>query len=131
MASSARFTFPVEGNGGLPRYEEHKEERVMAMVGVTDPSAGSTVIHMHQSQVYVTPPRDHFLWSICSMLYFNFCCLGFMALVFSIKARDRKVVGDYSGATSYGSTAQCLNITALCLSLLTLVLGIILLVVLC
>ncbi|KYO41601.1 hypothetical protein Y1Q_0006360 [Alligator mississippiensis] len=43
----------------------------------------------------------------------NFCCLGFFALAFSIKARDRKVLGDYSGAGSYGSTAKCLNIPLL------------------
>ncbi|XP_061209576.1 dispanin subfamily A member 2b-like [Neopsephotus bourkii] len=63
------------------------------------------------------PPRDHLAWSICSTLYANVCCLGFMALVYSVKSRDRKVLGDYSGALSYGSTAKQLNITALVLSI--------------
>ncbi|XP_065539420.1 dispanin subfamily A member 2b-like [Lathamus discolor] len=63
------------------------------------------------------PPRDHLVWSICTMLYANVCCLGFMALVYSVKSRDRKVLGDYSGALSYGSTAKQLNITAVVLSI--------------
>ncbi|NXC22391.1 IFM1 protein, partial [Corythaeola cristata] len=63
------------------------------------------------------PPRDHLVWSLCTALYANFCCLGFLALVFSVKSRDRKVLGDYSGALSYGSTAKHLNITAWVLSI--------------
>ncbi|NXV23066.1 IFM1 protein, partial [Cepphus grylle] len=63
------------------------------------------------------PPRDHLAWSLCTALYANVCCLGFMALVFSIKSRDRKVLRDHSGALSYGSTAKCLNITALVLNI--------------
>ncbi|NXJ77486.1 IFM2 protein, partial [Trogon melanurus] len=59
------------------------------------------------------PPRDHLAWSLCTTLYCNFCCLGFLALVFSVKSRDRKVLRDYSGALSYGSTAKYLNIAAL------------------
>ncbi|KAM6074863.1 dispanin subfamily A member 2b-like [Chlamydotis macqueenii] len=63
------------------------------------------------------PPRDHLAWSFCTALYANVCCLGFLALVFSVKSRDRKVLGDYSGALSYGSTAKYLNITALLLNI--------------
>ncbi|XP_010015342.1 PREDICTED: interferon-induced transmembrane protein 3-like, partial [Nestor notabilis] len=39
-------------------------------------------------------------------------------------ARDRKVLGDYSGALSYGSTAKQLNITALVLTIALLALTI-------
>ncbi|XP_042641255.1 dispanin subfamily A member 2b-like [Tyto alba] len=63
------------------------------------------------------PPRDHLVWSVCTTLYANVCCLGFLALVFSVKSRDRKVLGDYSGALSYGSTAKYLNITALLINI--------------
>ncbi|XP_064281798.1 interferon-induced transmembrane protein 1-like [Passer domesticus] len=63
------------------------------------------------------PPRDHLVWSLFTTLYGNFCCLGLMAFVFSVKSRDRKVLGDYSGALSYGSTAKCLNITALVINI--------------
>ncbi|NXS61486.1 IFM1 protein, partial [Brachypteracias leptosomus] len=68
------------------------------------------------------PPRDHLAWSLCTTLYGNFCCLGFMALIFSVKARDRKVLGDYSGALSYGSTSKYLNITALLLNIFFIIL---------
>ncbi|KAM9223455.1 dispanin subfamily A member 2b-like [Leptosomus discolor] len=71
----------------------------------------STVVAVEPSPA--PPPRDHLAWSLCTTLYGNFCCLGFLALVFSVKSRDRKVLGDYSGALSYGSTAKYLNITAL------------------
>ncbi|XP_052549932.1 dispanin subfamily A member 2b-like [Tympanuchus pallidicinctus] len=70
----------------------------------------STVVTVESPQV--PPPRDHLAWSLCTTLYANVCCLGFLALVFSVKSRDRKVLGDYSGALSYGSTAKYLNITA-------------------
>lgn len=30
-------------------------------------------------------PRDHMLWSVFSTLYLNLCCLGFLALVHSVK----------------------------------------------
>lgn len=31
------------------------------------------------------PPRDHLIWSVFSTLYLNLCCLGFLALAYSIK----------------------------------------------
>ncbi|NXI07159.1 IFM2 protein, partial [Irena cyanogastra] len=71
------------------------------------------------------PPRDHLVWSLFTTLYGNFCCLGLLAFVFSVKSRDRKVLGDYSGALSYGSTAKCLNITALVINLVIVVIVII------
>ncbi|MGH0127210.1 UNVERIFIED_CONTAM: hypothetical protein FKN15_074545 [Acipenser sinensis] len=73
--------------------------------------------------------RDHIVWSVFNTIYMNFCCLGFAALVFSIKSRDRKVVGDLEGARHYGSTARCLNVTALVLTILTFLIMIILLAV--
>lgn len=32
-------------------------------------------------------PRDHLVWSIFNTIYMNFCCLGFVALAFSVKVR--------------------------------------------
>ncbi|XP_075611793.1 dispanin subfamily A member 2b-like [Balearica regulorum gibbericeps] len=80
----------------------------------------STVVSVEPPPV--PPPRDHLAWSLCTTLYANVCCLGFMALVFSVKSRDRKVLGDYSGALSYGSTAKYLNITALLLNIFLIIL---------
>ncbi|XP_069595126.1 interferon-induced transmembrane protein 1-like isoform X1 [Ranitomeya imitator] len=64
------------------------------------------------------PVRDHIIWSLFNTMYLNFCCLGFLAFVFSIKSRDRKLHGDRNSATSYGSTARSLNIAATVLSIL-------------
>ncbi|KAH1171412.1 hypothetical protein KIL84_007030 [Mauremys mutica] len=59
-------------------------------------------------------PRDFVLWSLFNVLLCQklacLGCLGFPALIFSIKARDRKVLGDLEGARSYGTTAKVLNI---------------------
>ncbi|NXM68841.1 IFM1 protein, partial [Serilophus lunatus] len=71
-----------------------------------------------------TPPRDHLLWSLCNTLYGNFLCLGFLALVFSVKSRDRKVLGDYSAALTYSSTAKWLNIAALVLNIIAAIIAI-------
>lgn len=35
------------------------------------------------------PPRDHLIWSVFSTLYLNLCCLGFLALAYSIKVGSR------------------------------------------
>ncbi|XP_041053424.1 dispanin subfamily A member 2b-like [Carcharodon carcharias] len=75
----------------------------------------------------VLPVRDHLLWSIFNFFYLNFCCLGFVALVFSVKSRDRKVVGDAEGARQYASTARALNIATTVLSILVFVIFIALL----
>ncbi|XP_043938611.1 dispanin subfamily A member 2b-like [Protopterus annectens] len=100
---------------GRDTYERLQEENVPASV--------TTVINMRPS---IPPPRDHLIWSIFSFLYMNFCCLGCMALTFSVKARDRKVIGDMEGARHYASTAKCLNITTLTLTLLTVIIFVIL-----
>lgn len=46
------------------------------------------------------PPRDHLIWSVFSTLYLNLCCLGFLALAYSIKVGGgpTKVGGDGWGA---------------------------------
>ncbi|XP_037622742.1 dispanin subfamily A member 2b-like [Sebastes umbrosus] len=72
---------------------------------------GPTVVHTTVN-INTEPPNDHIIWSPCCLLYVNPCCLGWAALIFSIKARDRKVAGDLEGARHYGSTARCLNIWA-------------------
>ncbi|XP_072721812.1 interferon-induced transmembrane protein 5 [Ciconia boyciana] len=58
------------------------------------------------------PPRDHLVWSIFNTIYMNFCCLGFVALAFSVKARDRKVAGDVEAARRFSSKARCYNALA-------------------
>ncbi|XP_067396536.1 dispanin subfamily A member 2b-like [Emydura macquarii macquarii] len=59
-------------------------------------------------------PADFVLWSLFNVLLCQkiacLGCLGFPALIFSIKARDRKVLGDLKSARRYGTTAKVLNI---------------------
>lgn len=31
------------------------------------------------------PPKDYFVWSICNVFYYNMCCLGLAALIYSVK----------------------------------------------
>ncbi|XP_036900574.1 interferon-induced transmembrane protein 2-like, partial [Sturnira hondurensis] len=61
---------------------------------------------------------DHIVWSLFNTLFFNVCCLGFVAFAFSVKSRDRKSVRHMVGAQSYTSTAKKLNIVALVFSLI-------------
>ncbi|XP_048401529.1 dispanin subfamily A member 2b-like [Stegostoma tigrinum] len=85
----------------------------------------STVVNVGPN---VSSVRDHFLWSMFNFFYLNFCCLGSMALVFSVKSRDRKVVGDVEGAKNYGSTSRSLNIASTTLSILVIIIIIALLI---
>ncbi|XP_074852109.1 interferon-induced transmembrane protein 1-like [Carettochelys insculpta] len=124
MMDNSQFAFPARSPPYPGRDYEHLKEELEIGGGAGGGAACSTVVSV---QSYQRPPRDHIVWSVFSTLYMNFCCLGFMALAFSVKARDRKVVGDISGASSYGSTAKCLNIMALILTLLMFILVIILL----
>ncbi|KAM6115094.1 interferon-induced transmembrane protein 3-like [Pterocles gutturalis] len=73
-------------------------------------------------------PQDFVLWSFFNTLFCNPCCFGFLALVFSIKARDMKIAQDQGAAETYGRTAKHLNIVALCLGIITIIISIVLLV---
>lgn len=73
------------------RYGQLKEENEVCELAADPAPVNSTVVHMLPPQVYVaTPVRDHLPWSLFTTIYFNFCCLGFMALVFSVKVRQTK-----------------------------------------
>ncbi|KAM9302202.1 uncharacterized protein PAF06_015483 [Gastrophryne carolinensis] len=85
--------------------------------------ATSTVVAVSQD---ISLIKDHILWSIFSTIYMNCCCLGFTALVYSVKSRDRKLVGDHLGARNYSGTARKLNIATTTLAILWLCLMIIL-----
>ncbi|NXX10755.1 IFM3 protein, partial [Podargus strigoides] len=63
----------------------------------------------------VPNPRDFVLWSFFNTIFCNALCLGFIALTYSVKARDRKIAQDPSGAASFGRTAKHINIAAFCL----------------
>uniref|UniRef100_A0A3B4FKM3 Uncharacterized protein n=1 Tax=Pundamilia nyererei TaxID=303518 RepID=A0A3B4FKM3_9CICH len=74
---------------------------------------GGSVLVQHTSVNIITePPKDHFIWSLLCFAYSNPCCLGLAALIYSIKARDRKVAGDLESAQRHGFIARGLNIAA-------------------
>lgn len=55
------------------------------------------------------PPRDHLIWSVFSTLYLNLCCLGFLALAYSIKV-GAPVGGRIRGAAGReGCFPACLS----------------------
>ncbi|XP_072495687.1 interferon-induced transmembrane protein 3-like [Notamacropus eugenii] len=73
------------------------------------------------------PPRDYLLFSLFNILVLgNPCCLSFMALVYSVKSRDRKLTGDMNGALNYANTSKQLNIGAIILNVFLLIVFIIL-----
>ena len=104
-------------NAGLPpSYETSKEEYRLTELGEPNNSAvvRTTVINMPRE---VSVP-DHVVWSLFNTLFFNACCLGFIAYAYSVKSRDRKMVGDTTGAQAFASTARCLNISSLFFTIL-------------
>ena len=108
------FTGP---HAGAPTsYEMLKEEQEVVMLGASQVSAPVTTTVVNIQLETAVP--DHIVWSLFNTLFFNVCCLGFMAFAYSIKSRDRKMVGNMIGAQSYASTAECLNIWAQVLGLL-------------
>ncbi|GCB82228.1 hypothetical protein scyTo_0021562 [Scyliorhinus torazame] len=97
--------------GIYPGQEEQKDHQLV-------PATVITVPPKYEPPQYVPPAPDHLLWSLFNFGCLNFCCLGFVALVYSVKARDRKVVGDVDGSRHYGSTARSFNIAATVLSII-------------
>ncbi|XP_041650811.1 dispanin subfamily A member 2b-like [Cheilinus undulatus] len=75
-------------------------------------SGGPAVVNTTTVNIVAEPPKDHIIWSLLCFVYTNPCCLGLVALIHSIKARDRKMVGDLEGARQYGLSARNYNIAA-------------------
>uniref|UniRef100_A0A8C4ZZ87 Uncharacterized protein n=1 Tax=Gadus morhua TaxID=8049 RepID=A0A8C4ZZ87_GADMO len=93
----------------------HKEEILTAR-----PSAPQLQeIQYNRYIIVFNHPRDYVVWSICSFFHANPFCLGMAALIFSIKARDMKVMGDLQRARGYSKWALVLNVAALISLLLT------------
>ncbi|NP_001103757.1 interferon-induced transmembrane protein 1 [Danio rerio] len=70
---------------------------------------------------------DDIIFSTFNFHYCNPCCLGFGAFYNSVKARDRRLLGDYASASTYGTRARRLNIASVILGVLY---GILLIVIL-
>nr|XP_035130723.1 interferon-induced transmembrane protein 3-like [Callithrix jacchus] len=104
-------------------YEMLKEEHEVAALGAPHNRAPltSTVIHIRSE----TSVPDHVVWSLFNTLFMNSCFLGFIAFAYSVKSKNRKMVGDLTGAQAHASTAKCLNIWALILGIIATILLII------
>ncbi|XP_028642733.1 interferon-induced transmembrane protein 1-like [Grammomys surdaster] len=93
-----------------------KEQQEVVVLGGPHISTSATTTTINMPAEISTP--DHVVWSLFNTLFMNFCCLGFIAYAYSVKSRDRKMVGDVTGAQAFASTAKCLNISALVFSVL-------------
>ena len=61
------------------------------------------------------PPRDHLIWSVFSTLYLNLCCLGFLALAYSIKVGLGGFVGAqecFTGAAYQGGAGGLCGVSS-------------------
>lgn len=103
--------FPMEAKGGkadsvraagAPQVCKHLAEKKT----MTNPTA---VIEVYPDTGEV---NDYYLWSIFNFVYLNFCCLGFIALAYSLKVRDKKLLNDLNGAVEDAKTARLFNITS-------------------
>nr|XP_056722293.1 interferon-induced transmembrane protein 1-like [Euleptes europaea] len=75
--------------------------------------------------VEVQPP-DYVLWSLFNTLFLNNFCFGFVALIYSIKARDCKVLRDLEGATRFGKMARIFNFVAIIVGIIIFIIGVVL-----
>ncbi|XP_018422680.1 PREDICTED: interferon-induced transmembrane protein 1-like [Nanorana parkeri] len=109
----------METSANMLTYCKSKEDELlkveMTPLQVASGQKESTVLTVTSNQL---PERDHIIWSIFNTIYMNFCCLGFIALIFSIKSRDQKVNGKQNEARQYSTTARWLNIFSTVLTIL-------------
>ncbi|XP_008409389.1 interferon-induced transmembrane protein 3-like [Poecilia reticulata] len=96
----------------------------MHPIYANEPSPGQPVgpggVQHTVVNVPIEPTKDYLVWSLCSFVYANFCCLGLGALIYSVRARDQKALGDQDGARRHASSARIFNIVAVVLTSLTL-----------
>lgn len=109
----------METSAKMLTYCESKENELlkveMTPLQAASAQKESTVLTITSNQL---PERDHIIWSIFNTIYMNFCCLGFIALIFSIKSRDQKLNGKQNEARQYSTTARWLNISSTALTIL-------------
>ncbi|XP_023382490.1 interferon-induced transmembrane protein 3-like isoform X3 [Pteropus vampyrus] len=87
MSCSSQPFFTGPRSGVLPTYERLKEEHEVAVLGAPQTSGAvtSTVVNIRSETVV----PDHVVWSLFNTLFFNPCCLGFVAFAYSVKVGGR------------------------------------------
>ncbi|KAK1159880.1 dispanin subfamily A member 2b-like [Acipenser oxyrinchus oxyrinchus] len=78
----------------------------------------ATVIEVGQDPTLV---KDYVVWSIFNLVNMNCCCLGLVALFYSVKSRDQKHLKNLTRARDYGETAKRLNIASTVISAIAIV----------
>lgn len=73
--------------------------------------------------------KDRIVWSLFNLVHCNPCCLGLVAVLHSVRARDKKMVGDVEGARAEGKKALIFNIIATVICSLAVVIFIIVMIV--
>ncbi|KAL2805567.1 interferon-induced transmembrane protein 10, partial [Daubentonia madagascariensis] len=101
MESKSSKTDSVRATGAPQACKHLAEKKTMA-----NPT---TVVEVYPDSSEV---NDYYLWSIFNFVYLNFCCLGFIALAYSLKVRDKKLLNDLNGAVEDAKTARLFNITS-------------------
>ncbi|KAM3589948.1 uncharacterized protein V6R79_000393 [Siganus canaliculatus] len=101
--------FTTADNGRQESIHQHSLSSSVWYAGQRGPAP---VVQCTTVNIHSEPPKDHIVWSLCCFLYSNPFCLGLAALIFSVRSRDRRMLGDLEGARRHASTARCLNIWA-------------------
>ncbi|XP_002937692.3 dispanin subfamily A member 2b [Xenopus tropicalis] len=94
--------------------------------GAYEPARGTSCAQVQATDVTIEMidlqrVRDHFVWSVFNTVYMNICCLGLLALSYSVESRDHKQRGDMRGAKKQASRSRSLNIATTVLSILTVI----------
>nr|XP_033783891.1 interferon-induced transmembrane protein 10 [Geotrypetes seraphini]XP_033783893.1 interferon-induced transmembrane protein 10 [Geotrypetes seraphini] len=108
-------TWPPAQYKHPPEKEREKEKKKKMPTMATKSTNPATVIEISPD---TTEVNDYYLWSIFNFVYLNFCCLGFIALAYSLKVRDKKLLNDVKGAIEDAKTARLFNITSSALATL-------------
>ncbi|XP_069866051.1 interferon-induced transmembrane protein 10 isoform X2 [Dipodomys merriami] len=95
MESKSSKTDSVRAAGGGPACKHSAEKKTM-----TNPA---TVIEVYPD---TTEVNDYYLWSIFNFVYLNFCCLGFIALAYSLKKPQARPPGSPPPPDSLCTPAQ-------------------------
>ncbi|KAK6472703.1 dispanin subfamily A member 2b-like [Huso huso] len=82
------------------------------------PYSPATVIEVGQDPTLV---KDYVVWSIFNLVNMNCCCLGLIALFYSVKSRDQKHSKNLTSARDYGETAKRFNIASTVISVIVIV----------
>ncbi|XP_078540160.1 interferon-induced transmembrane protein 10 [Lissotriton helveticus] len=141
LPSPALPALPLMENKGFkgdatwpPAQCKHSLDKEKKKKKLTTVTTTSTTVTTGTSAVKTTTPatvieispdttevNDYYLWSIFNFVYLNFCCLGFIALAYSLKVRDKKLLNDRNGAIEDAKTARLFNITSSALATLCII----------